>query len=203
MAYYLRVLSTSDKGIPLKYLKDALSNEKLKATITHELESDLDWTHLILSHEDNTAIASIERNCVYSGSLGEAELEEFYEDLPQSEPTSAATWLQSYFKSVRCIYVFQVLSGTDYKNGWDILDCVKNAIWRLYPSIIQADYEGFTNEDGYHILWQFSDSAKAHADWCMGVLKDGRWIHFKMNLNSQEQKKAFLKGEIPDGVQML
>ena len=41
-----------------------------------------------------------------------------------------------------------------------------------------ADHEGFSNEEGFHILWQFSNSVKG--TWWMGVLKDGRRLvgHF-------------------------
>jgi hypothetical protein len=46
-------------------------------------------------------------------------------------------------------------------------------LWERGDAIIQADGEGFTNEDGYHIVWQFSDSVSG--PWNMGVLQDGVW----------------------------
>lgn len=78
----------------------------------------------------------------------------------ECNPPNAAKWLVEYFSRVRCIYAFQVLSGTDHKNGWEILDNVRECIRLAAPSILQADNEGFSNEDGYHILWQFNDSAE-------------------------------------------
>lgn len=57
--------------------------------------------------------------------------------LPLEEDADVA-----YFPRVRCIYAFQVLSGSDYKNSWEILDAVKNHIWSAAPSILQADNEG-------------------------------------------------------------
>ncbi len=65
------------------------------------------------------------------------------------------------------------------------------------PSILQADSEGFSNEGGYHILWQFNDSVEG--PWWMGVLRDGKWTHFEMDLGNQKQRESFLLGLIPEG----
>ena len=60
----------------------------------------------------------------------------------------------------------------------------------------QADGEGFTNEEGYHIVWQFSDSVSG--PWKMGVLQDGVWHHFTMDLGDPDHRAAFLEGSVPD-----
>ena len=65
-------------------------------------------------------------------------------------------------------------------------------------AVIQADGEGFTNEEGFHIVWQFSDSVSG--PWNMGVLQDGTWHHFKMDLGDPGHREAFLNGEMPDGL---
>lgn len=83
--------------------------------------------------------------------------------------------LESYFSNVRVIYAFQLLSGTDVNDGWSHLHRVYSAIWGIAGGILQADGEGFSNEAGYTILWQFSGSAPG--PWNVGVLADGRWTH--------------------------
>jgi hypothetical protein len=201
MGYYVRVLSTSADCVPLAELQSALENENLQATICgDESDPDDDWTQVILKHADGREIASIERNPVDDESLGAEELEEFTEDIAECKPSTAVQWLLDYFPRVRCIYAFQVLRGTDHKNGWDILEAIKNQIWAFAPSILQADAEGFSNEDGYHILWQFSDSVKG--TWWMGVLRDGRWVHFQMELGNPSHREAFLNGNVPKGVSL-
>jgi hypothetical protein len=115
-------------------------------------------------------------------------------------PADAAKWLLDYFSRVRCIYAFQVLGGTRHKNGWEILGAVKDHIWSFAPSITQADNEGFSNEAGYHILWQFSDTVQG--PWWMGVLREGQWQHFRMDLGNRKHREAFLQGQIPDGVEL-
>jgi hypothetical protein len=195
MGYYVRVLSTSSDCIPLSVLQSTIEKNKLRAMLSSDEGAPDDWTQLILSHVDGREIASIERNLVQDGSLGSDELAEFADEVADCKPVSAAKWLLDYFPRVRCIYAFQVLNGTDHKNGWEILGSVKNRIWSFAPSILQADNEGFSNEDGYHILWQFSDSV--NGGWSMGVLQDGQWKHFQMDLGNRKQRETFLQGQIP------
>lgn len=203
MGYYIRVLSTSADCIPLSVLQSTLEVDSLRATLVLDAGEPDDWTQLILSHDDDDGrqIASIVRDLVEEGSLGSAELADFADEIADSKPDSAVRWLLEYFPRVRCIYVFQLLSGTDYKNGWDILDVIENRIRSAAPSIGQADNEGFRNEDDYHILWQFSDSVEG--DWPMGVLQEGRWGYFQMDLGNRKQREVFLRGQIPDDAKRL
>ena len=101
---------------------------------------------------------------------------------------------------MKCIYAFQVLSGTYQTNGWEILGVVKDCIWSAAPSIVQADNEGFSNEDGYHILWQFEDSVDG--DWSMAVLRDGQWQRFEMDLGNHKHRESFFEGKIPSGAKL-
>jgi hypothetical protein len=200
MPYYIRVLSTSADCVSLPVLQSALQKDNLRATLSIEDGTSNDWTQLLLSHADGREIALIERNLVEEGSLGSEELAEFTEEVTEYKPANAAKWLVEYFSRIRCIYAFQVLSGTDHKNGWEILGSVKASIWLAAPSIFQADCEGFSNEEGYHILWQFNDSVEG--DWWMAVLHDGQWIPFEMNLGNLEQRESFFQGQIPKGAKL-
>jgi hypothetical protein len=75
---------------------------------------------------------------------------------------------------------------------------VRGAIQESAGGIVQADGEGFSNEEGFHVLWQFSDGVKG--PWWMAVLRDGEWITFQMQLGNRKHREAFLRGEIPAGV---
>jgi hypothetical protein len=197
MPYYVRVLSTSSDCVPLLQIQSALKSEQLQARVIVEKGRRSDWTQIVLSHDDGREISLIERNVVEEDSLGSGELAEFADEVRLCKPVSASEWLLDYFLRVRCIYAFQVLSGVHQKDGWGILGSVKSAIWSAAPSILQADCEGFSNEDGYHILWQFNDKVKG--TWWMGVLRDGKWTHFQMDLGSQTQRESFFQGLIPEG----
>ena len=67
-------------------------------------------------------------------------------------------------------------------------------LWERGDAILQADGEGFTNEEGYHIVWQFSDSVSGPCN--MGVLQDGVWRHFSMDLGDPDHRAAFLRGSV-------
>lgn len=198
MGYYVRVLSTSPECVPFEELQSALIDNSLKGEIRCEEEDDTGWNQLLLIHNDGREIAVVERNPVFDGSLAEEEIEEFLEDIEDGKPSTAANWLKEYFEKIKCIYAFQVLSGADHKNGWEILGAVKEAVWNYAPSILQADSEGFSNEDGYHILWQFSDSVDG--SWWMAVLDGNVWRNFEMELGNKDHRAAFFEGRVPNGV---
>ena len=153
------------------------------------------WSDLLLSHADGTAIASIERNVVERGSLGADEVAEFLEGIANARPASAAAWLTTFLGAVSVVYAFQHLSGTEEARGDEALRVVQQYIWALGDAIIQADAEGFTNEEGFHIVWQFSESV-AGTRW-MAVLRDGEWQRFEMDLGDALHRAHFLAGAVP------
>lgn len=198
MGYYIRVLTpASNPPSPEHLLKAAQLHG---ASVTGDIGVS-HWDSLVLINSAGQEICALERNEVSAGSLAEAELAEFQDELADCLPGSAAHWLQSYLKSVHTIYAFQVLSGTYVDNGWDILNAVKEALVGAVGGIEQADNEGFSNEQGFHILWQFSEDVSG--DWRMAVLQGGQWKKFKMDLGDQAHRAAFLAGEIPAGVECL
>jgi hypothetical protein len=158
------------------------------------------WTQVSLVHATGEVVAEIERNTASDGDLVIEEIEEFLEEIEDCEPASAAAWLAEYLPQVKTIYAFQLLNGTEEEQGWQILGAAKDAIFQQVGGIIQADDEGFTEETGHQILWQFSNSVQG--PWWMAVLRDGEWIRFQMELGNRKHRAAFLKGEVPDGVRM-
>jgi hypothetical protein len=200
VGYYIRILSPSERVPSVAEIKKAASDANLTALLQVESGSEENWTQIILSHEGGPEIAIIERNFESSDDLVHDEIDEFVEEIADCKPQSAAAWLAEYLPSIRTIYAFQLLSGTDVKNGWDILGNVKNSVFAQVGGIFQADGEGFSNEAGYHILWQFSNSVKG--SWWMGVLRDGEWVHFQMDLGNKKHREAFFNGEVPKGAKM-
>jgi hypothetical protein len=195
MSYYLRVLSTSPDCVPLDSLRSDLEDHVL---VEEPSRQPGRWENLLLTHADGGEIAVIERNPVVTDSLASEEIDEFAAEIRDCMPASAADWLLQYFQRVRCIYALQILSEVERDGGWDCVRAIQSTIWNFAPSILQADNEGFTNEEGYHILWQFRDSVDGA--WWMGVLQAGTWMHFQMDLSNIQHRKAFLQGTIPDGV---
>jgi hypothetical protein len=199
MPYYLRVLSTSDDCVPLATLRSVAKGHRLVEVLSQKPLKPGFWTGLVLTHEDGAEIAVIERAPVEPGSIASEELREFADEVSSCLPASAAEWLARYFPRVRCIYSQQILNDVERDDGWRSVRAIQEEIWKFAPSILQADNEGFSNEDGYHILWQFRESVDG--TWWMGVLQDGDWQHFQMDLGNHQHRAAFFQGMIPDGVQ--
>jgi hypothetical protein len=196
MGYYIRIFGKRLDTITL----DELRQVSQPAVLSSE-EAGEEWTQLTLSHKSGQEIAIVEKNPVAERQLGAEELQEFIDEVVDYKPESAAIWLQQYLSNVKVIYAFQLLGGTDVDDGWTPLHSLYNAVWRRAGGILQADGEGFSDEEGYWILWQFGDGVKGKHR--MGVLKDGRWVHFEMDLGNQERRTAFLSGQVPNGAKVL
>ena len=198
MGYYIRVLSKTSVFIPL----ETLQKDAVPGVLTVVQGESQDWQTLSLTHASGEEIAIIEKNPVLEGELGYEELAEFQEEVRELQPQSGAAWLINYLASIQVIYAFQLLDGTDINDGWSILHSVHSAIWRLTGGILQSDGEGFSNEDGYTIVWQFSDSVTG--DWKVGVLIPGEgWVHYTIDLGNLDHRQAFRSGKIPVGVERI
>jgi len=199
VGYYVRILSPSAEPVSPRVLKTALTESFQGWKLLGVQGEGEDWTQLILSHDDGSPITCIERSPVEGeGSLGTEEIAEFVDEVAECEPASAVAWLCEYFQRVKTVYAFQVLDGTYEGQGWDLLDCVRVAVRGVAGGIFQADYEGFSNEEGYHILWQFAEDVEGPL--AAAVLQDGAWVTYEMDLANQDHRKAFKAGTVPQGV---
>jgi hypothetical protein len=196
MGYYTRVLSKQEEFPALAELAQSIASEHPDYKLTLEDGTEEDWESLLLSGNDGVEVAVIERNPVTEGSIGQDDITEFLEETHDCKPESGVEWLADYLAEVKTIYAFQHLQGSETEDGGNALHALRATLWERGDAIIQADLEGFTNEDGYQIVWQFSDSVSG--PWNMGVLQDGVWHHFSMDLGDPDHRAAFLRGEVPD-----
>ena len=196
MAYYTRVLTKQEGFPPFEDLAAFVRDGHPDCRLTIESGEEDEWETLLLSTTDEIEIAVLERNPVEDGSVGQDAVADFLEDIQDCKPESNVEWLSAFLEDVRTIYAFQHLQGAETIDGGNALHALRAHLWELGESILQADGEGFTNEEGYHILWQFSDDVSG--PWNMGVYKDDLWHHFKMDLGDPDHRAAFLAGEVPD-----
>ena len=196
MGYYTRVLSKDEEFPSFDELAEFIRAEHPQFKLTLEEGTEEEWESLLLSGNDDVEVAVIERNPVSDGSVGQDDIAEFTEDTRNSKPESGVAWLNEFLASVKTIYAFQHLQGDEFEEGSNALHALRTKLWERGDAILQADGEGFTNEEGYHIVWQFSDSVSG--PWNMGVLQDGVWRHFSMDLGDPDHRTAFLEGSVPD-----
>lgn len=201
MGYYTRVLSKDDASPSLEELAALIAYQHPSYELSIEEGSEEEWETILLSGNDGVEVALIERNPVEDGSVGQDEVADFIEDIRDCKPDSGVAWLTEYLASVKTIYAFQHLQGSETEDGSNALHALRSAISERGDAILQADFEGFTNEDGYNIVWQFSDSVSG--PWNMGVLQDGTWYHFRMDLGDPDHRAAFLNGEMPPDLSVI
>ena len=199
MGYYIRVLGITDPNLHIDELIKGLSNDGLTATFDIDpTESPDNWTVIGVANSDGEELMQIERNPVVEGELGQEEIEEFREDIKDCKPNSAVKWLDKYFDKVKVIYAFQLLNAAMEDNNFEIVGSIKATIWNKLGGLLQADNEGFSNEDGYHILWQFADNVTG--EWSMSVKNlFGNWTNFTMDLGDKKQREEFWAGKVPKG----
>ncbi|KAA6464946.1 hypothetical protein DYQ86_03040 [Acidobacteria bacterium AB60] len=195
MPYYTRVLSKHDEFPALEELSDQLRANHPDFRLILEEGSAEEWESLLLASSDGVEVAVLERNPVFDGSIGQDEIADFLEDLSDAKPEANVGWLTEYLDEVKTIYAFQHLQGSETVDGSNALHALRTALWERGEAILQADNEGFTNEEGYHIVWQFSEGVSG--PWNMAVLQDGTWMHFTMDLGDPDHRAAFVSGEAP------
>ncbi len=197
MSYYTRVLSKDEESPSAEELADLIHEQHPDYKLTVEEGDEEAWEILLLSSKEDVEIALLERIPVFD----QHDVSEFVEDIEDCKPESGVAWLREYLADVRTIFEFQRLPGADTEEGGNVLHALRSALWERGDAIMQADDEGYTNEDGYHIVWQFSDSVSG--PWNMGVLQEGTWHHFKMDLGDPEHRAAFLNGEMPSDLSTI
>lgn len=197
MAYFLRVLGKDPQCVPLYVLREALACSRLPFELRIlQGPGDKAWDSIELGARGRT-IAVITRLSLATPDWEARELTELFGEFGTMRPFSAASWLAEYLAGVRVVYRLEVLPGIDEISGWPALHLVEGAIWEWAGGILQSDGEGFTNENGYFVLWHFREDASGPGN--MAVLEDGDWIEFEMDLGDVEQRAAFLEGRVPEG----
>lgn len=202
MGYFTRVLSRLDTVPELEELEEVLLREHPGCRLEiEETDEDGVWESLLLTTVDGIEIAALTRNPVFDGSTGQDEIADLLEDACDARPESALRWLEDFMEQVQTVYCFQHLSGWETEEGSAALHALRHTLWARGEAILQADHEGFTNEEGYHILWQFADTVSG--SWNMAVLQDETWRNFSMDLGDQEHREAFWAGEVPSDLEGL
>jgi hypothetical protein len=191
VANYTRVFSKDVEFPSYDELAQFLSAGHPEYKLTVEEGTEEEWESLLLSGNDEVEVALLERIPVFD----EHDVSEFIEETRDCKPESGVAWLHEFLADVKMIYEFQHLLGSETEEGGNALHALRSHLWERGDAILQADNEGFTNEEGFHIVWQFSDSVSG--PWNMGVLQEDTWQHFKMDLGDPDHREAFFNGEMP------
>ena len=203
MGYYIRVLGVRDPEVSLAGLSAALHTAGLAATLNEASGEERAgkasagrWMSIGVSDASGELIAEIERYRVAPGEFGQQELADFRELIQGEEPLSAVRWLTDYFERVVVIYAFRILDAAYKDNNYEIIIALRSAIWEQTAGLLQSDGEGFSNEGGYHILWQWDESVSGDR-YCAVLDEEDEWQRFRMDLGDHFQRMAFRAGLVP------
>ncbi len=189
MTSRIRVLTESDNVPSLAELRTVLGPE---VEIVVRSGEETQWSELVLRHKGGAEIASVVREA------SDQEREALLAGINGARPERGAEWLKHYLSHVKVIYAMQPLEGAEVQNEWSAVLRAQAYFWKKFGGILQADNEGYSNQDGYHVLWQFNGPQQGELE--AAVMDDaGRWQGFVMDMGDPVQVAAFQQGEVPAG----
>jgi hypothetical protein len=199
MGDYLRLLTVSDREIPLANLQRAATSG---AVWSVEHPGTL-GNYLAIGPEPNDlekVWATVERNPVGPDTLGAEEVAEFIDSLEAGGPPSAARWLSDYLETIRAIYAIRVYPEAiaDNPEAIDTVFAVRTAVRGAVGGIGQCDGQGFTNEDDRLIWCDPSTNPSGQTQAAILDEATGEWIAFDLNLDDPDELAAFVDGELPE-----
>jgi hypothetical protein len=198
MGDYLRLLTVSDREIPLASLQRA-ANVGAVWSVDHP---GMLGNYLAIGPEINVlnnVWATVERNPVGPNTLGAEEVAEFIDRLEAGGPPSAVRWLSDYLESVRAIYAIRIYPEAMIgdPNALDAVYAIRSALRDAVGGIGQWDNHGFTNEND-HLIWcDPADNLQGITPAAILDESTGEWVPFDVNLSDPDELHAFLRGQIP------
>ncbi len=190
MSYYVRVLTPSAEIVPFAEI------QKQGNAIQLISGTDSAWDKIEVYEPRNKLLAVIERLPVSSGSRGESELARLKDSLQGQLPINAREWINRFLSTVVTIYTFQLNTDGIKKQGWQTLGRIQNVLKDTLTGIIQADNEGYYNENGDYILWQMYAGAGGTIP-AATLDENGNWVKFTLNLNNYQAVEMFQQGTVP------
>lgn len=204
MSYYLRLLTPTVKPIAAETLRRGLEQAGRDdlVLVVDETEDEREWTAIVAYTPAGDALGLLTRDVVEKESLAAEEIEDFTAELQEALPKSGARWVRDYLAKVKTIYAVQVMAGAETEAGEGAPGLILNVLQQKLGGIIQADGEGFSNEAGHHVVWQFDDNVEG--PWTIAVLaSDKTWAAYEIELSNPAHRAAFLEGRAPDGLTRL
>jgi hypothetical protein len=159
------------------------------------------WERLDLVGNDDSFAVEIDRLVVRADQPegpGMKEVRYFLEEIEAARPASAVPWLRRYLQQVRTVYYLRLYGGHERWSEpiYELRDYLDN----FHRMITYCELEGWSNDMGEHITWEFADSA--NGVWWMGLLIDGKWNRFQMELEDKAHQESFKNGQVPRGVKV-
>lgn len=208
MSYNMWFLTPASRPLPasewIEFIATVFGDEEQQAELVAGKPKD--WRQIHVTYSDGSWSFDFERYTVADTT----DISKWTDDLDffrgwagVVEPGGNAQWVQQYLTRVKTVYMFRCSNSAPD----DTLDLVGEIVDSLRhddenvggaSGLLYAELEGWSNEDGYHITWEFSD--RVSGPWAMALRCDEGWQTFQMELGNRKHRKAFCAGKVPAGV---
>jgi hypothetical protein len=159
-----------------------------------------DWRQLDVTYSDGSWSFSFERHSVAkSGGRWTDDLSFFNGWAGAMEPAVNTQWVMQYLTRVQTVYMFRCSNSAPDTNLELVRDIVDSLQHDEDGGLLYAELEGWSNEEGYQITWEFSD--RVSGSWWMALRRDDGWETFQMELGNRAHRQAFKSGQVPAGVE--
>jgi hypothetical protein len=190
MGYSVRLLTPSEVQVPFSTILVQVNSLKLVSGSEHA------WDKIEISGPEGDVISLLERYTLAGGGPAEDEMNSVKEALQEGFPLNAREWVRKYLTGTRVIYAFRLQAEQITPRGWPVLGRVQNTLKDRLSGIIQADQEGFYNEEGDYILWQMYDGATGTIP-AAALNEQGEWTSYQLRLNEPQAVEDFKNGVVP------
>lgn len=190
MSYYVRLLTKSEEVVPFSEVKLQVAEARLTSG------TETNWDEIEILQEEGRLLAVLERTPV-SSDQGKTEIGEMMDKIRSASPANAREWIRRYLSGTKTIYRFQLYPDSiTAKADWQALGRVQNLIKDTLTGIIQADNEGYYNENGDYILWQMYPGAGGTIP-AATLNERGEWISFTLKIDDVRAVERFKEGILP------
>lgn len=201
-------LATSKERVPFHEFADLVDGVGEAYSLTLTEGTDDEWVELSLTHrKDDHPIGDFKCIPVRAGvpdDRGAQEIAWFLEEIEDCQPSCNVPWLRQFLPQVRTVYLWSLYSGTDVNDGWEPVREIGDVYIDGEETAVYAEFEGWTNTDGNHITWEFTDRVRGDGEpWWFGLHLAGRWHRFQMALSNREGRDCFKQGVVPPGVEVF
>jgi hypothetical protein len=203
--FHMLFFALKDTAVSVDNIVDWLQDAQVDGEIeSEEEEYPGSWTNMTLYLVTGQPVVEIEKFSHDEGTLTE-KIQETVRQLLDHEnhvkPASAVKWLCQFMKRVKVIYEFRPMQAINSDAGWEIFNEVWMNLRHTETGIVHLDGEGFTNEEGCQITWEYPGEESGELKVAVLNEKGEEWIEYIIDLANQEQKELFMAGKAPDNTE--
>lgn len=201
MPFFIRLFSKHRTMLSREILLGAIAgNEKFKKI---RIEKESTNTHdQFLVKKDDLELLIILELIPFNRGYDKKRIHKIIDSVSDKKPSSSVKWVKNFLKKTKIYYEFIPLADLEEDDDWELFSLLYQEAWAGLRGIFQIKDEGFTNESGDLIVWDFPYSAAGKRVAAIRSFT-GRWKTFEMDLESMVQRKAFFSGRLPKNIKTI